>query len=70
MRWLVTVAGQTSDLSAAATRYGTPTLTGLSRDEVSTRGGARVELNGTDLGLSLAGAYLEVLLTTNPNPLP
>ena len=62
MHWLVTVKGQRSDLSIATTNYAPPNVTGVSKTDVSTRGGSVVEINGTDLGLSVVDAYLEVQL--------
>ena len=64
--WSVKVEGQTSDLSAVSTNYARPNITGISSATASTAGGAVIEVNGTNLGLSVPSTFVEVRFDDEP----
>ena len=73
--WVVTVGGQTSDISLSSTSYAAPTLLSLSPSSGPTAGGSTMVLTGINLGLLAPSSQLVirvnalgVLLPTNSPP--
>jgi hypothetical protein len=59
--WKVTVDSQTSSLSSVTTSYAVPKILSMTPSVGDTDGGTSITIKGTDLGVRVSNAYLEVL---------
>jgi hypothetical protein len=66
LAYVVTVKGQSSDVSTVTGSYAKPTLFGANPMRVSTEGGTIHVVNGTDLGMACSDSYLYAYLDGAP----